>query len=173
MLFMTLGFMQISILAQTTSINCETLNALNASWKKSKFTELKGGFIGTNNDMKFSRYKIKTPMAGALSSEVLVYTDAPDFNTVEIVLYQEATFSENMSQKFAAIYKSLKLCVKDREEDILSGSTTGLTDRDGQLPEIVFDKDQNASITLVIESPSIAENVYKIVIKFEASEDDE
>lgn len=173
LLLLTIGFVQASIHAQTTTINCETLNALNATWKKSKFTELKGGFIGTNNDMKFSRYKIKTPMAGALSSEVLLYADAPDFNTVEIVLYQEATFSPTMSEKFAAIYKSLKLCVKDREEDVLSGTTTGLTDRDGQLPEVAFDKDLNSSITLVVESPSIAENVYKIVLKLEASEDDE
>ena len=173
LLFLCLGLFSLTIVAQTTSINCETLNAVAATWKKSKFAELKGTLVGTNTAMKISRYKLKLPMAGALSSEVLIYPDAPDLNTVEIVLYQEATFSPTLSEKFAAIYKSLRVCVKDRQEDILSGTSTGLVDADGQMPELEFAKDGMPGITLVVEGPSITENIYKIVLKIEASEDDE
>lgn len=161
------------VISQTTAVNCETLTNLAATWKKSKFTELKGSLVGTNNDMKFSRYKLKTPFTGALSNEVVLYTEAPDLNTVEIVMFQEATFSTSTSEKFAAIYKNLKLCMKDRTEEVLSGTTTGLVDGDGQLPEVEFDKDGLPIITLVVESPSLSENYYKIVIRIEAAEDDE
>ena len=161
------------IKAQTTAANCETLTNIASTWKKSKFTELKGSLVGTNNDMKFSRFKLKTPFTGALSNEVILYTEAPDLNTVEIVLYQEATFSSATSEKFAAIYKNIKLCMKDRTEEVLSGTTTGLVDGDGQLPEVEFDKDGLPIITLVVESPSLGENFYRIVIRIEAPEDEE
>jgi hypothetical protein len=55
----------------------------------------------------------------------------------------------------------------------LSGTTTGLVDGDGQLPEVEFNKDGLPIITLVVESPSLSENYYKIVIRIEAAEDDE
>jgi hypothetical protein len=169
--FLLIGYNTVN--AQSTQLNCEALTNIANTWKKSKFIELKGSLVGTNNDMKFSRFKLKTPVTGALSNEVILYTEAPDLNTVEIVMFQEATFSSATSEKFAAIYKSLKLCMKDRTEEVLSGTTAGLVDGDGQLPEVEFDKEGLPIITLVVESPSLSENYYKIVIRIEAPEDDE
>ena len=87
LLITLVGSIIVTAYSQTTSINCESLNVITASWQKSKFAELKGVLVGTNTAMKITRFKLKAPMNGSLNSEVLIYTEAPDFNTVEIAMY--------------------------------------------------------------------------------------
>lgn len=150
---------------------CEQINAILATWKKSNLNECQGAVLGTNDQLKTVKYKNNKPVDGAIRNEILCHKNAPNLNTCTIIFYESELFDANTSLKFKTVFALLKSCLKGYAMEQNAGTTTGLKDEDGDLPDFDFTKAGEASVNMSIEEP-LMDKTYKVVITIEEPADE-
>jgi hypothetical protein len=150
---------------------CEQINSILVTWKTSNLTQCQGAIIGVNETLKTTKYKNNKLVDGAIKNEVLCYKDAPNLNSVSIIFYESEVFDAYSSNKFKTIFTLLKNCLKSYTVEQNAGTTTGLKDEDGDLPDFDFIKAGAPSVNISIEEP-LMDKTFKVIITIEEPADE-
>ena len=102
---------------------------------------------------------------------MLCYKDAPNLNSVSIIFYESEVFDANSSNKFKTIFTLLKNCLKSYTVEQNAGTTIGLKDEDGDLPDFDFIKAGAPSVNISIEEP-LMDKTFKVIITIEEPADE-